>query len=361
MQNQFDRNFKVGDIIQFELMFRLKSKISTVFLPYDLFDQFKLDEQKRKLNSLELFNSDIYAHAKKCLKLSSKSCNELLKTTIDHERRQLNKQRENEKDQPEICFVDEALNLLDEREKSLKSSDEIMKNIKKHSSSDNKKVLNDIDKLTINEFQNKPKKCNIESSDDSVQSKRTPQQGLNDSQDFVIFYQSTDSQRIYLNALNTRMLLSEYSVFTNFPKFLSAKIIASESFFMSEDNRKRFRYLSHLPLNSEFKIVEVELTDNLISRDTLIIFEDEILERKRLRERKLLKEKRLADRSDTKNIFDPHYYNTSAMNEPRTVINTSDYSNDFPESSTSPTTSSSGISSGSGGTQLIKYMFDLIF
>ena len=121
-----------------------------------------------------------------------------------------------------------------------------------------------------------------------------------------------------------------------------------KDYFMSEENRKRFKYLSHLPLNSEFKVVEVELTEKYVSKKTLNVFEEEVLERKRLRDLKLLKEKRLADKLDNKNTYDPHYYNISAMTEPitSTSINTIDYCYEFPEASTSPTTSSSGISSG---------------
>jgi len=345
IQNQFENNFKVDDKIEFELMFRSKSKISSVYLPYVLFDQFKLDEQRLKTISLDLLNSDSYLLGKKYLKIVTKSCSELLESIIYQERIQLNMQRENEKDQPEICFVDEALRLLDDREVALKNVDD---NKKKHGKPDKIKILHDIEKLTINESQDQFKKTNTETNDDYVTTKRTSQHGLNDIQDYFIFYQSSDGQRIYMNAMNTRMLLSEYSVFTNFPKYLTAKIISAESYFMSEDNRKRFKYLSHLPLNSEFKVVEVELTEKYVSKKTLNVFEEEVLERKRLRDLKLLKEKRLADKLDNKNTYDPHYYNISAMNEPitSTSINTIDYCYEFPEASTSPTTSSSGISSG---------------
>jgi hypothetical protein len=65
---------------------------------------------------------------------------------------------------------------------------------------------------------------------------------------------------------------------------------------MSEDNRKRFKYLSHLPLHSEFKIVELDLHSKL-SETTLKIFEREIEDRKHMRLKKELKDKRMADRA----------------------------------------------------------------
>ncbi len=65
---------------------------------------------------------------------------------------------------------------------------------------------------------------------------------------------------------------------------------------MSEDNRKRFKYLSHLPLHTEFKIVELDLTQQL-SETTLFLFAREIDDRKQMRLRKEMRDKRMADRA----------------------------------------------------------------
>jgi len=267
------------------------------------------------------------------------------------------KQLEEDKDQPEVCFVQEALELLAQRETCLKA-EPVLKTPTSKSNNDQVKaqLTESVDKLSLAETFEEPA---------VLQAKKTltQQSTLNTNQDFVYFYQSSDGQRIYLNALNARMLMSEYSSFTNCPQNITARILASESFFMSEENRKRFRYLSHLPLHSEFKIVEVELnTEAHVSLETITLFEREIKEKRQLRERKLMKEKRLADRFDQAN-YEPHYYNSSAMNE-RVV----DYTNDFPEASTSPASaSSSGVSSGSSGgsvqasfAQMIKHPKNLV-
>jgi hypothetical protein len=87
---------------------------------------------------------------------------------------------------------------------------------------------------------------------------------------------------------------------------------------MSEENRKRYKYLSHLPLHSEFKIVELELKEPVLSNKTLELFGDEIEERRRMRERKEIREKRIADRQAAANSdphHHPHYYVASAMSE----------------------------------------------
>jgi hypothetical protein len=109
---------------------------------------------------------------------------------------------------------------------------------------------------------------------------------------------------------------------------------------MTEENRKKYRYLSHLPLHSEFKIVELDLREPYLSKRTLDLFSEEIEERKRWRERKEIRDKRNADRIAAMQTNEPHYYVKSAMIE--TFVDSSnaissDYLNEFPEASTSPT------------------------
>ena len=148
IQNQYELDFKVGDKIEFELMFKSKSKANTVILPYELIGQFKSDEQK--INSFDIFNEEEYIKGRKYFKIFSKSCKEIHKSIIERERKQLTKQREEEKDQPEVCFIDEAFNLLLERENDLKLQCETKKNFKKSSTSPEKcNMVEDLEKLTI--------------------------------------------------------------------------------------------------------------------------------------------------------------------------------------------------------------------
>lgn len=119
---------------------------------------------------------------------------------------------------------------------------------------------------------------------------------------------------------------------------------------MSEENRRqRFKYLAHLPLHSEFKIVELDLDHpQYLSQRTLEQFKDELEDRRRLRERKLAKEKRECDRlaaaAEKKEATAPHYYVQSAMED--TYVKSQvkeavvDYLNEFPEASSSPPASS---------------------
>lgn len=141
---------------------------------------------------------------------------------------------------------------------------------------------------------------------------------------------------------------------------------------MTEENRRqRFKYLAHLPLHSEFKIVELDLVD-AISEKTAAAFRDEFDERRRLRERKIAREKRESDRlaaaAAEKEAIVPHYYVQSAMGafqtSPKEIDKVVDYLNEFPEASSSPPFSSgaslisdnsSSLSTVSTGVWILEY------
>lgn len=106
------------------------------------------------------------------------------------------------------------------------------------------------------------------------------------------FYQAEDGQRIFLHALNARCLVKEYGGLEHSPQTITAKIVEMESVFMTEELRKRLRYLSHLPLTSEFQVAELDLRPPTLSRDTLNCFADDIEHRKRLRQKRVRYEKR---------------------------------------------------------------------
>ncbi|XP_048748109.2 RING finger protein 10-like isoform X2 [Ostrea edulis] len=110
--------------------------------------------------------------------------------------------------------------------------------------------------------------------------------------DSFYFYQAEDGQRIFLHALNARCLVKEYGGLEHGPQTITAKIVEMESVFMTEELRRRLRYLSHLPLTSEFQVAELELRPPVLSRDTLSCFADDVEHRKRLRQKKVRQEKR---------------------------------------------------------------------
>ena len=55
---------------------------------------------------------------------------------------------------------------------------------------------------------------------------------------------------------------------------------------MSEDLRKRLKYLQHLPISSQFDIAEIEFDHAVISKEVFDMFKDEMAHRRRMRSKR---------------------------------------------------------------------------
>lgn len=119
------------------------------------------------------------------------------------------------------------------------------------------------------------------------------------SSDFFFFYQSTDGQPLYLHSMNTRMLQVMYGSLDKSPQKISGKIVHKDSCSMSEDLRKRLKYLQHLPVCTQFEVVEVEFEMDVISNEVLVQFKDDINSRRKDRQRRAR-----AERIREKQIFE---------------------------------------------------------
>ena len=129
---QHANEYKLGDEIELTLMFKAKQsstptplgKYATLILPYETcFGEFVRDTSaSAQLSYAQLCDSERYAHAEAFFKLHSRSEQRIHDEVVAREKRELSKQAEDEKDQPEVCFVKEALELLELREKSLLDS-----------------------------------------------------------------------------------------------------------------------------------------------------------------------------------------------------------------------------------------------
>ena len=96
------------------------------------------------------FNSSTYADCAQYLKLHCKSDSEIVTEVLERERRELNALLVEHEGQPEVCFVNEAFVLLDERMAKLKvpSAD---KKAGEKNSTENKKYENQVKKkININ-------------------------------------------------------------------------------------------------------------------------------------------------------------------------------------------------------------------
>lgn len=92
------------------------------------------------------------------------------------------------------------------------------------------------------------------------------------SSDYYYFYQSTDGQPLYLHSMNTRMLQAMYGSLDKSPQMITGKIVHKDSSSMSEALRKRLKYLQHLPICTQFEVVEVEFKQGVISPEVLAYF-----------------------------------------------------------------------------------------
>lgn len=106
------------------------------------------------------------------------------------------------------------------------------------------------------------------------------------------FYQSDDGQPIFIHPLNVRCLVQQYGSLDKCPLTITAKIVEMDYMSMTEDIRHRLRYMVHLPLTSNFSVCELDLKPPVLSEETLLLFQDDFLKRKKARDRKLKEEKR---------------------------------------------------------------------
>ncbi|XP_030632810.1 E3 ubiquitin-protein ligase RNF10 [Chanos chanos] len=109
---------------------------------------------------------------------------------------------------------------------------------------------------------------------------------------YYYFYQAEDGQQMFLHPVNVRCLLKEYGSLDASPQSITATVVEVDGHTVSEEVRRRHRYLSHLPLTCEFSICELNLQPPVISKETLDTFAEDFEKRKRLRQKKAREEKR---------------------------------------------------------------------
>uniref|UniRef100_A0A665T0S5 E3 ubiquitin-protein ligase RNF10 n=1 Tax=Echeneis naucrates TaxID=173247 RepID=A0A665T0S5_ECHNA len=101
-----------------------------------------------------------------------------------------------------------------------------------------------------------------------------------------------DCQQMFLHPVNVRCLLHEYGSLEASPDSITATVVEIVGHTVTEDIRRRHRYLAHLPLTCEFSICELALQPPVLSKETLETFADDLEKRKRLRQKKARDEKR---------------------------------------------------------------------
>lgn len=106
------------------------------------------------------------------------------------------------------------------------------------------------------------------------------------------FYQSSDGQPIFLHALNVQMLVREYGTFEACPTVIKGIILEKDGSNMSEELRNKLRFLKHVPVTCSFEVAELELNNQIVSNKTRNMFSSQLEQRKRKRAQRARAEKR---------------------------------------------------------------------
>lgn len=299
--------FNINDEIEFRLMRRDRNSLFA--LPVE--DYFPEVNDKHPG-----FNDKYTSHSQLVLATPS----QVVKGIIAKERFELEEQYRAEKDEPEACFIEEALQYLSQREAGIDISHfqeaiaedvETEDDVRSSDSSENTPPTFGLEDFKEeDEFEGRPRHASS-SSDGTVESTEIIEDEMVTVEDLDIstiqpalmkkkatpkdvfyFYQSSDGQPIFLHALNVQMLVQEYGTLENCPSRIQGKIMEKDNTSMTEDLRNRLRYLRHLPVTSIFEVCEVQMKPPLISKETIAEFSAQLESRRRKRNRRAREERR---------------------------------------------------------------------
>ncbi|KAG5871999.1 hypothetical protein JTB14_030841 [Gonioctena quinquepunctata] len=248
--------FNVGDTIKFKLMKR--SRGSLIAYPVDadvrediIFNMSEKDAQHVNSKLLLAKKDDVLS-------------------IISREQGELNKQLEDDGDSSERCFIEQAIALLREREAMVLGIPDPV---------DENQIVEALAHLDVNEAKEVDVTVNQDISSTPLSK-------------FHYFYQASDGQHIYIHAINARMLEHTYGSLEFGPRTLTGKILEKEGGSMTEELRKRLRYLQHLPVTCQFEVAEIQLRQPIVTKDTIEHFQDQIEIRRKRRQRRSKEEKR---------------------------------------------------------------------
>ena len=248
-------------------------------------------------------------------------------------------------DDPTVCYVEEALNYLSERQTGIirklseasESSDGVRDDTKSpiQSFSPEPEVRGSwINEIVDNDLKPKVRDRNASSSSDGMSASEMDGDGIdeplitaedldisvlqpshnesnfdcktpifdNDNEakyqrskkgnDTFYFYQSSDGQPIFLHALNVQMLVKEYGSFEACPVIIKGKILEKDGSNMSEELRNKLRFLRHIPITSSFEVAELAMNNEMVSSKTKEMFSSQIEKRRKSRAQRARAEKR---------------------------------------------------------------------
>ncbi|XP_026277727.1 RING finger protein 10 [Frankliniella occidentalis] len=304
--------FSVGGEITMRLMRRERGSLEAVPV-----EQWDLRPSVPLLSVSESAVDTFYA------KLLLADSSDVLKI-MDGEKAALQEQLKTDNGSPEVCFVEQAMEMWLEREALVKGVklDRSVSDLKKAELlnepqevyttmamveegasgeiSEAKDIFNGA-AVTVDKKIERPRLESTSSEDNgtTITAEDLEHSTLKQPLKHFYFYQAMDGQHIYLHALNARMLEMAYGSLEKCPLTISGCIVEKEMGSMTEDLRKRLRYMQHLPVTCQFEVVELTLDESIIPLEILDIFKEQVETRRRRRQKRdreeMRREKKIND------------------------------------------------------------------
>jgi len=271
------QSYKVGDIINLELMKREKGSLFVNKADVSADKMINDFPNFANINEQESF---IYS------KLIMANKHEMLKI-VESELNELDFQlAEDGYDCPESIFVQQAMDILNAKREGLEKSNVIDEKLpvsllevpivahleapesvcsSTHEHEDEDDLIDEDCELTIDDIDIIPVSSNVKQ---------------------FFYYQALNGQNIFLHSVNSKMLQLMFGSLELSPQNIRGRIVQIKNCSMNEDLRKRLKYLQHLPVSSVFEIVEIEFEHGTISKDVYDIFKDDLLQRRKFRQRR---------------------------------------------------------------------------
>ncbi|XP_039292329.1 RING finger protein 10 [Nilaparvata lugens] len=328
----------VGETITFQLMKRERGSLicSPVAQFNDRCNQMLLSVEEQALDTA--FSKLLTADNDQVMKI------------INKEKSELEIEQKENINCPELCFIEQALDLLSQRQTQLESRKNKPEELPTESTtnldqSDNKdtteskqsdqagELAEDMSKITLDSETNTSTRRESENSTDegtaldegnrtryeSVSSEGVSSDGGEDmpsnitAEDLEIvnesnlspdtpltkyfyFYQAIDGQHVYLHAIDVQILVTMYGSLEQCPPLLTGVIVEKEAGSMTEELRRRLRYLQHLPITSQFEVAEIQLGPPTVTQDIMECFQAQLEARIQRRKKRAREERRLVKR-----------------------------------------------------------------
>lgn len=216
-------------------------------------------------------------------KLIMADSDEILKI-IEQEKNELEFQFIEDVDCPESIFIQQAMDILNIKQKELEKYLEEKASAEMSSSSLNPSVAEFIpsQKVEVTEDSSESHEkrneliddeCNLTVNDIDI----VPAPTSSHPKHFF-YYQAPNAQNVFLHSINSRMLQQMFESLDKSPQKIQGKIVQIECCTMNEDLRKRLKYLQHLPVSSVFEVVEIELDTSFVSHEVIDLFRGELIE-----------------------------------------------------------------------------------